>query len=80
MSTPGFDAEASIYKTGEQYRIASVQKALGRQAIVFPQMGWVSACDVGLDRCLNDCYLVDKQCVNACDDAWALCTVGPGFP
>lgn len=79
MNLPGFRAEASLYKTSEQYRMSVSQDPSGSQTKVFPQRWWGSACDQQLNQCIENCYIVDMECVNQCYLDYYMCVLPP-FP
>ncbi len=70
MKTPGFFAEASLFQTGERYRMGCVQNTLASQPNVFPQQISKPECLREWNRCKSDCG-GDSECNLLCDfDLW----------
>lgn len=80
MTSPGFTAEAALRVKSQDYRTSNSQILTRRTTGMIPQRFRGSLCDDMYQSCVDDCYIVDLQCLDACDDAWAQCVVGPGFP
>ncbi len=54
MSIPGFTANASLYKSSQQYRL-SATGTLSTTSVVPQQQGDFGACNCD-DRCCRDCF------------------------
>jgi hypothetical protein len=66
MRMPRFTAEASLYKTSENYQMARTSSALTNGGELLPQLYWWHYCDAW------GCYI--------CTDLWGCTRTGPGGP
>ena len=66
MSMPGFTADATLYRAGENYKGAPARQGVGRGNAVIPQEP--SLCDVVLDEFYDVCDLFGSES-GECDGA-----------
>lgn len=68
MRMPTFNAEASLGKAGDTYRISAAQHLAGSGTLLLPQ---ANACKDAYDDCVSKCG--DDTCKSDCWAAYSLC-------